>query len=84
MVALADRFGLHRTTVAAQLRRAGVKLRRQGVPDDQVQDAIHLYDRGWSCRRLAAHYGCNDETVRQTLKRAGVTLRRPWERPQPS
>ena len=32
---LADRWGLHRTTVAGHLRRAGVALRRRGIPTER-------------------------------------------------
>jgi lambda repressor-like predicted transcriptional regulator len=81
MTVLAGRWGMHRTTVAAQLQRAGVELRRQGVPADRLDEALRLYREGWSCQRLAERYDCDDETVRHVLKRAGVTLRAPWERP---
>jgi lambda repressor-like predicted transcriptional regulator len=79
MKELAARWDLHRTTVAAQLRQAGVQLRRQ-ASDTLLDEAIRLYNDGWSCRRLAERYGCDAETVRQTLKQAGVRLRAPWER----
>jgi lambda repressor-like predicted transcriptional regulator len=81
MQLLAEHWNLHRTTVSEHLRRAGVALRRQGVPAEQIDEAIRLYGEGWSCQRLAERYGCNDETVRQALKRAGVALRAAWERP---
>jgi DNA-directed RNA polymerase specialized sigma24 family protein len=77
---LAARWDLHRTTVAARLRRAGVQLRRQGVPDTLLNEAIQLYGEGWSCQRLAGRYGCDAETARQTLRRAGVRMRAPWDR----
>ncbi len=80
MTALAVRWDLHRTTVAGHLRRAGVALRRQGVPAEMLAEAVRLYGNGWSLQRLAERYGCDDETVRQALKRAGVKLRSPWER----
>lgn len=80
MKALAARWGMHRATVAAHLRRAGVELRRQGVPAELLDEVIRLYSEGWSCQRLAERFGCDDETVRQALKRAGVQLRRPWQR----
>jgi len=70
---------LHRTTVAPQLRQAGVQFRRQGVPATLLDEAIGLYNDGWSCQRLAECYGCDAETVRQALKRVGVRLRAPWE-----
>jgi len=80
MTVLAARWGLHRTTVAAHVRRAGVELRRQGVPADRLYEAVRLYNEGWSLQRLAERYDCDEETVRQALKRAGVRLRAPWER----
>jgi hypothetical protein len=46
MKGLAARWDLHRTTVAAQLRRAGVELRRQGIPAEQLDDAVRLYAEG--------------------------------------
>ncbi len=81
MKVLATRWDLHRLTVAAHLRRAGVKLRRQGLSDEQLDEAVRLYGEGWSLQRLAERYDCDDETVRAYLKRAGVRMRRPWERP---
>jgi DNA-binding CsgD family transcriptional regulator len=81
MKELAAQWSLHRTTVAVQLRQAGVQLRRQGVPEASLDEAICLYNDGWSCQRLAERYGCDAETVRQALKRFGITLRTPWERP---
>lgn len=80
MKELAARWRTHRTTVAGHLRRAGVELRRQGVPADRLDEAVQLYSEGWSLQRLAERYGCDDETVRQTLLRAGVHMRQPWER----
>jgi lambda repressor-like predicted transcriptional regulator len=80
MHTLAADWHMHRTTIAAQLRRAGVALRRQGLSAAQLQEAVRLYGGGWSCQRLGERYGCGAETVRQALKRAGVRLRTPWER----
>lgn len=80
MAVIAARWSLHRTTVAGHLRRAGVALRRQGLPTDQLSEAIRLYNEGLSCQSLAERYGCDDETVRQALKGAGVRMRKPWER----
>jgi DNA-directed RNA polymerase specialized sigma24 family protein len=80
MKELAKRWSLHRTTVAAQLRQAGIRLRRQGIPDALLDEVIQRYDEGWSCQQLAKHYECDAETVRQKLKRAGLTLRKPWDR----
>jgi len=66
--------------VAGHLRRAGVPLRRQGIPAEQIDEAVRLYGDGWSLQRLTERYACDDETARQALKRAGLELRRPWQR----
>ncbi len=68
---LARKYGIHRLTVAAHLRRAGVQLRYQGLTDDQVAAAAQLYKHGWSLQRLAERYDCTAETVRQALKTVG-------------
>jgi DNA-directed RNA polymerase specialized sigma24 family protein len=77
---LAELYGMHRTTVAAHLRREQVPLRRTGLSAESMNAVIARYGQGWSCQRLAERYGCDAETVRQALKREGIVLRRPWER----
>jgi hypothetical protein len=65
MQKLARSWRLHRTTMAAHLRRAGVAARHRGTPIAQLGEAERLYGEEWSCQRLAERYGCDDETVRQ-------------------
>ncbi len=77
---LAGRWGVHRTTVAGHLRRAGAELRRQGLSDEQLSEAVRLYGEGWSLQRLSERYGCDAETVRARLKKRNVVRRQPWER----
>jgi hypothetical protein len=72
MRGLAARWGLHRTTVAGHLRRAGVELRRQGIALDRINETIRLTSEGWPLQRPAERFSRDDETVRQALKRAGV------------
>ena len=81
MKQLAREYGVHRSTVAALLRKHSVALRREGISEVVLPEIIRLYvAEGWSCQRLAERFDCDDETVRQALKRAGVQLRKPWER----
>ena len=49
---LAQRFGIHRVTVTALLRRHGVELSRSGLAPEEIPEAISFYGRGWSCARL--------------------------------
>lgn len=80
MRSLARKYGVDRLTVAAHLRRAGVELRYQGLPDDQVAEAALLYAEGWSLKRLEQRFACSSETMRKALKAHGVIMRKPWER----
>jgi site-specific DNA recombinase len=48
-----DRFGIERRTVSNILQRHGVPTRRRGLSPKQVDDAIHLYNLGWSMARVA-------------------------------
>lgn len=80
MTELAAHFGLHRTTVASHLRRAGIELCPQGVSHDKRGEAVRLNSEGWSLQRLGERYDCSADTVRRVLSKAGVTMRRPWER----
>ncbi|MFD2414767.1 helix-turn-helix domain containing protein [Amycolatopsis pigmentata] len=51
---LGDRFGIERRTVSNILHRHRVPMRRRGLTPEQVDDAIHLYNLGWSHGTLGA------------------------------
>ena len=72
---LADRFGVHPHTVSAALDRLGIPLRRQGLPDRALDEAVHLYRAGWSLAQLGRHYGCAHTAVRAALIAHGVSMR---------
>jgi hypothetical protein len=50
---LGARFDIDRRTVSNILHRHGVQMRRRGLSPDQGDDAIHLYNLGWSLARGA-------------------------------
>jgi hypothetical protein len=54
---LGDRFGIERRTVSNILHRHGVPMRRRSLSRAQVEDAIHLYNLGWSLARVGDHLG---------------------------
>src|SRR4051812_14250193 len=60
---LAARFGIHRVTVSAHLHRNGVTLRRQGLDDDDLRQAVSLYARDWSVARIGTRLGVDGSTV---------------------
>jgi transposase len=74
---LAQRFGIHRVTVAALLRRHGVELRRAGLTSDHVAAASKLYADGWSLVKLGRKFGVDAATVWRALRGSGVTMRSP-------
>jgi transcriptional regulator of acetoin/glycerol metabolism len=74
---IAQRFGIHRTTVTALLRRHGVELRRAGLVAADIPRAAKLYGQGWSLARLGARYGVDSTTVWRALRAAGVAMRSP-------
>ena len=49
---LGDRFGIDRRTVSAILHRHNVPMRRRGLSFHQVDEAIDLYNSGWSLARV--------------------------------
>jgi lambda repressor-like predicted transcriptional regulator len=72
---LAIEFGVHRTTVTQHLRRNGVALRRRGLDDQQIDQAVHLYRQGWSLARVGARLHVDAHTVRTALRARGVPTR---------
>jgi hypothetical protein len=78
---LAQRFGVHRTTVTCLLRRHGVQSRPVGLSPGQIDDATRFYREGWSLAKLGDKFGVDDMTVRRYLLLADVAIRSPHERP---
>jgi len=76
---LARQFGIHRETVSAHLRRAGVPRRYRILGEDAVADASRLYTDGWPLVRIAEHLDVSANTVHRALQKGGVPLAGlPW------
>jgi hypothetical protein len=43
---------------------------------DEVDEAVRLYEDGWSAERLGKRYQVSGHTVRAALRKQGVRLRR--------
>jgi transcriptional regulator of acetoin/glycerol metabolism len=74
---LAKRFGIHRVTVTALLKRHGIELRHAGIAPEQVPVAATLYRQGWSLVKLGELFGVDPSTIWRNLRAAGLTLRSP-------
>lgn len=72
---LGQRFGISRKTVAAILKRHGIKMRMGGLSPKQIDEAVKLYEAGWSLARIGDRMGVNDKTVWSRLVERGVRMR---------
>lgn len=69
---LADRYGIHRSTVFAHLRRRNVPGRRPGLSLDEKAEAVRLARAGVSMRAIGRRMGVDRKGVRAALVEAGV------------
>ena len=72
---LAEAFGCHRSTIANNLRKQGIKVSIEKI---NLEEAIALYESGWTTKRLAERYHISDNAVSRRLKSAGVKMRTRW------
>lgn len=81
LVQIAERVGCHYTTVAANLKRLGVKMRKSNDLR-MVQFPPNLVERyqSQSLRELAASIGCSVAAVRDALARRGAKIRHTGQR----
>jgi lambda repressor-like predicted transcriptional regulator len=86
IAALARDFRLNKSTVRAQLLRAGVELRPQAVlTPEQVAEVLRRYKAGSTLKQLGPQFGVGHNTIRNYLLKEGVQLRGAWRQPvQPS
>ena len=61
--------------VATMLRQEGITLRRQGLNDEQVNEAATLYAAGKSLAWLGARFGISHTTIAIALRQQGIQLR---------
>ena len=79
---LGARFGIDRQTVSDILHRHSVPRRRRGLSPAQVDEAIHLYDLGWSLARVGEHLNVDHTTVLTKLRERGILTRDTHGRPR--
>jgi hypothetical protein len=72
---LGDRWGVHRSTVAAFLKGRGVKLRNRPLDEAEVSAAIRLYQSGLSLATVGDRLDRDPNSVRLVLLKAGISRR---------
>ena len=81
MSELAQRYGIHRRTVSAILKRHGVPTRPSGLAPEQVQRAVLMYAQGRSLAKIGKLLGVDAGTVHARLRQQGVQMRDTHGRP---
>lgn len=75
--ALAEAYGVAKSTILGILRANSVVVRRQPLTPEQIGEAARLYESGLSLSQVAKRLGINQETMRVAIVDAGVALRQP-------
>lgn len=77
MNSLAQRLGVHRTTISKQLDRTRTTKRPKiKLTEERLAQAKKFYLQGWSTQRIAWELKLGQTTVYDALKEAGVQMRR--------
>ncbi len=77
---LTRQFGLAKGTVLKILSEHSVPMRRQGLVDEHVPEAIQLYESGWSLAKIANRFDVSVNAVYHKLLAAGARMRDPHGR----
>ena len=64
---LADRWGVHRNTIARHLKSRGLELGRLSLSSDEVRRAIELREQGHSFNAIGRTIGRDPKTVKAAL-----------------
>jgi DNA-directed RNA polymerase specialized sigma24 family protein len=72
---LGDRFGDNRRTVSKILHRHDVLMRIRGLSPEQIDEAVRLYEAGWSLARIGERMNVDGTTVLARLRERGVRTR---------
>lgn len=72
---LGEQFGIDRRTVSQILHRNEVPIRRRGLSREQINEAVRLYEAGWSLVRVAERIQVDATTVHNRLRERGVRMR---------
>ncbi|MDT0307556.1 hypothetical protein RM780_11350 [Streptomyces sp. DSM 44917] len=72
---LGREFGVSRQTVSTILHRHGIEMRMGRLAAEAIDEAVRLYESGWSLARIGDRLGASVGTVRNRLLERGVTMR---------
>lgn len=75
VLALAERFKIHRVSVYNALENAGVPRRKRVISEDEIDEAVRLYGSGLSMGKVGERLGYSGGTVLRVLRRRAVASR---------
>jgi len=61
------------------LKKAGIEV---AIEKLDLDEAIRLYESGWTTGEIAKKYNMSDNSVSRRLKEAGVKMRTRWDCPR--
>jgi transposase len=77
---LTDRYSISKTSVQELLHEHGVVVRRLGISDTEITEAVQHYGAGKSVAQVARAVNLSTSSVYDALKRAGVQMRKAHEK----
>lgn len=80
--AISAKYGVHRSTIPALVRRAGAEVRIAGLATDERARASLLYESGMALVQVARLMGISAHAVRQAVLDEGGQLRPRGRRPR--
>jgi transposase len=80
--AISAKYGVHRGTIPALVRRAGAEVRVAGLDAEERARASALYESGMTLVQVARRMGIGDDAVRQAVLDEGGQLRPRGRRPR--
>jgi hypothetical protein len=72
---LSQRFGVSRQAASKFLHRHGVAMGMTGLTGEQIDEAIQLYESGWTLAKIGKHLQVSPDTVRLRPIERGVPMR---------
>ncbi|PWD52262.1 hypothetical protein C8046_01165 [Serinibacter arcticus] len=75
LVELGERFSIHRRTAAAHLVRRSVPIRRRGLDECHLAEAIELYAGGLTLVEVGLRFGVSQKAVSRELVAGGAEIR---------
>ncbi|KTS70346.1 hypothetical protein NS206_00300 [Microbacterium testaceum] len=80
--AISEKYGVHRGTIPALVRRTGVAVRAARLDADERARVSSLYESGMTLVQVARQVGISDEAVRQAVLDHGGQIRSKGRRPR--